>query len=122
MGARFFGIDDFVAPGVNDLALHVHDIVEIESAFSDEIVALLDAFLRCLNGFVQPAMLELLAFLEPEAFHNFCHAIGCAKVAHQIVFKTYVKSRCSGVALPCAASTQLPIDSSGLVPLRADYH
>ncbi len=102
--ARFLGIDDFVAPGVNDLALHVHDVVEIECPFSDEIVALLDSFLRGLNGLVQPPMLKLLTFLKPEAFHDFCHAIGGAEVPHQIVFKTHVKSRCARVALACAAS------------------
>ena len=120
--ARFLGIDDFIAPGVNDLALHVHDVVEIESPFSDEIVALLDPLLRCLNGFVQPPMLKLLTFLKSEAFHDFCHAIGGAEVPHQIVFKTHVKPRCAGVALACAASAQLPIDPPGLVALGADDH
>src|SRR5205085_9803946 len=102
------------------LSLHVLDIVEIVCAFSDEIVSLLDPFLRCLNGFVQPPMLELLAFLKPEAFHDFCHAIGGAEVPHQIVFKTHVKSRCAGVALTCAASAQLTIDPACLVAFRAD--
>ena len=95
---------DFVAIGVNDLALHVHHVVEIECAFSDEIVALLDPFLRRLNGFVQPAMLKLLAFFKPEAFHDFCHAIGGAEIPHQIVFKTDIKARRARVALARATS------------------
>src|SRR4026208_737246 len=104
MRAWFVGIDDFIAPGVNDLALHVPDVVETKSPASDEIVTLLDPFLRCLNGLVQPAMLKLLTFLKPEAFHDLCHAIGGAEVPHQIIFKTHVKPRCARVALTCAAS------------------
>jgi len=80
-------IDDFIAPGVNDLALHVHDVVEIECPFSDEIVALLDPFLRCLNGFCSAPMLKLLTFFKAKALHDSCHPIGSAEIAHQIVFK-----------------------------------
>ena len=50
--ARLLGIDHFVAVGVNDLALHVHHIIEIESPFSDKVVALLDTFLRRLDRFI----------------------------------------------------------------------
>ncbi len=89
--ARLFGIDDFVAISVNHLALHVHHVIEIECAFSNQIVALLNAFLRRLDRLVQPSMLELLAFLEPEALHDSRHPIGCAEIAHQIVFKTNIK-------------------------------
>ena len=89
--ARFFGIDDFIAPGVNDLALHVHHVIEIERPFADKIIALLDSLLRGLDGLIQPAMLKLLAFFKPEALHDFCHPIGSAEIAHQIVFETDVK-------------------------------
>ena len=50
--ARFFGIDDFVAIGVNHLALHVHHVIEIERSFSNEIIALFHSFLRGLDRFI----------------------------------------------------------------------
>src|ERR1041385_6248802 len=68
--ARLLGIDCLVAISVNDFALIVHHVVEIERPFSDEVIALLDALLRGLDRFVQPTMLKLLPFLEPEALHD----------------------------------------------------
>ena len=49
---RIFGIDHFVAISVNDFALHVHHVVEIERAFANQIIALLDALLRRLDRFI----------------------------------------------------------------------
>ena len=66
-------------------------------------------------------MLQLLAFLEAEAFHDFRHAIGRAEVAHQIVLEADVKARAARIALTRATSAQLPVDSPRFVPLRADY-
>ena len=109
---------DFVAVAVNDLALLVHHVVEIERAFADEVVALLDALLRGLDGLVQPRMLELLAFLEAEALHDFRHAIGRAEVAHEIVFEADVKARDARIALARAASAQLAIDAARLRAAR----
>ena len=118
--ARVLGIDRVVAIGVNDLALIVHHVVEIERAFASEIIALLDPFLRGLDRLVQPWMLEFLAFLEAEALHDFRHAIGRAEIAHEIVFEADVKARAARIALARATSAQLPIDAARFVPLRAD--
>ena len=118
--ARILGVDDFVAIGVNDLALLVHHVVEIERAFAHEIIALLDALLRGLDRFVQPRMLEFLAFLEAEALHDFRHAIGRAEVAHQIVLEADVEARRARIALARATSAQLPIDAARFVTLGAD--
>src|SRR5437867_12615851 len=67
-------------------------------------------------------MLKLLAFLEPEALHDSRHPIGCAEIAHQIVFETDIEPRCARIALARATSTQLAIDSARLVALRPDHH
>ena len=66
-------------------------------------------------------MLELLAFLEPEALHDFRHAIGRAEVPHQIVFEADVETRAAGIALARATSAQLPIDPARFVALGADH-
>ena len=38
-------------------------------------------------------MLELLAFFETEALHDFRHAIGRAEVAHEVVLEADVEAR-----------------------------
>ena len=65
-------------------------------------------------------MLKFLAFFEPESLHDFCHAIGGAEIAHQIVFEADVKSRAARITLACAASAKLPIDTARFVTLGAD--
>src|SRR5438093_7909133 len=106
----FLGIDRLVAISVNNLALHIHHVVEIECSFSNQIIALLHTFLRGLDRLVKPPMLQLLPFLESETLHDFCHPIRRAEVAHQIVFETDVESRCAWIPLARATSTQLSID------------
>ena len=90
--ARVFRIDHFVPICVNDFALHVHHVVEVERPFADQVIALFDALLRRLDRFVQPAMLQLLAFFEPEALHDLRHSISCAEIAHEIVFEADIKA------------------------------
>ena len=85
-----------------------------------EIIALLDPFLRRLDRLVQPAMLELLAFFETEALHDFRHSIGRAEVAHQIVFEADVEARRARIALARATTAQLSIDPARFVPFGAD--
>ena len=52
--ARGLGAEDFVAVAVNDLALLIHHIVEIQDALAPCVVALLDAFLGGLDRAVEP--------------------------------------------------------------------
>src|SRR4051812_14614547 len=65
-------------------------------------------------------MFELLTFFQPKALHDLRHAISGAEVAHQIILEADVKPRGPGIALACATSTQLPIDTTGFVAFRAD--
>src|SRR5262249_32024124 len=67
-------------------------------------------------------MLELLALLQPEALHDFCHPIVRAEVAHQLVLDTDVKPRGARVALTRAAPAYLPINPARSVPLGSDNH
>ena len=59
-------------------------------------------------------MLELLAFLEAEALHDFRHAIGRAEVAHQVVFEADVEAGRARIALARATSAQLAVDAPRL--------
>ena len=50
--ARILRIHDLVAIAVDDLALLVHDIIELKGAATHEVVPLLDALLGCLDALV----------------------------------------------------------------------
>ena len=65
-------------------------------------------------------MLQLLAFLEAEALHDFRHAIGRAEVAHEVVLEADVKASRAGIALARATAAQLAIDAARFVALGAD--
>src|SRR5690349_15556582 len=65
-------------------------------------------------------MLELLAFLETEPFHDFRHSIGRAEVAHEIVFKAHIKPRRAWIALTGATPTKLPVDPTCFVTFGSE--
>ena len=113
-------MDDLVAETVNDFALLVHHVVVFERAFAGLEVVLLDAFLRGLNGAVEQRVLQLLAFLKADAFHDLHDAIG-AEEAHQVVFEGDEKVRGARIALTRAAAAQLAVNAAGLMPLGGQH-
>src|SRR5438045_6049389 len=66
-------------------------------------------------------MLQLLAFLETKTLHDFGHAIGGAKVAHEIVLEADVKARAPGIALARTTAAELPVDPARFVTFGADH-
>src|SRR5207244_2192995 len=88
-----------------------------ERAFADEVIALLDALLRGLDGFVQPRVFERLALLHAEALHEARHAFGGAEVAHEVVLEAHVETREAGIALARAAAAKLAVNAPRLVAL-----
>src|SRR5438034_883241 len=67
------------------------------------LVSVLNLFNQELRVFIDGARFKL-SFLKPESLHDSRHPIGCAEVAHQVVFETYIEPRCARVALARAAS------------------
>ena len=118
--ARDFGGEDFVAVAVNDLTLHVHDVVEVEHALAAGVVALFHALLGGFHGAVEPRVFEGFAFLHAEALHHGGHAVGSGEVAHEVVLEGDEKLRAPGVALARAPAAELAVDAAGLVALGAD--
>ena len=112
-------LDDVVAEAVEHLALLVHHVVVLKRAFADGEVVLLDAALGGLDGAVQQRMLQLLALLHAELFHDVGDA-AAAEQPHQIVFERDVEPRTARVALARATSAKLPVDAPRFVPLAAD--
>ena len=111
---------DFLADSVDDFALLVHNIVVFQRAFTDGEVVLFHPALCRFDGFVQPRVLELFAFFEPEPFHDLHDAVGTENT-HQIVFQRNIEAGGAGVALACASSAQLTVDTAGVVAGTADH-
>ena len=104
---------------VDDLALVVHHVVELEQLLADLEVVGLDLLLRLLQRLVDPGMDDRLAFLEAEALQHPVHALG-AEAAHQIVLEAQEELRAAGIALAAGAAAQLVVDAPALVALGAD--
>ncbi len=118
-GARILGIHDLVAVAVDDFALLVHHVVELEGPTAHEVVPLLDTLLGGLDALVEPGMLELLALLHAEGLHDLGHAVGCAEVPHEVVLEADVEAGTARISLTRAASAQLAVDAARLMPLGA---
>ncbi len=112
--AHVVRVNDFVAEAVNDFTLLVHHVVELQRAFADLEIVLLDAFLRLLNGTVQPRMRQFLAFFQAHALHHFHNAVGTEQ-PHQVILQRNIKVRGTGVALARAAPAQLPVNAARLM-------
>ena len=113
------GVEGFVAVTVNHLALLVHHVVVLQRVLAAHVVALLDALLRVFHAAVEKRMLEFLTIFQPETFHDAGHAVGCAEVAHQIVFEAHVEAGGTRVALAGATAAQLTIDPARFVAFGA---
>ncbi len=116
-----FGGENFVAIAVDDLALHVHHIVEIEHAFAPSVVALFDAFLGGLDRLVEPRVFERFALLHAEAFHHRGHAVGRGEVAHEVILERDEELRASRIALAGAATAELSVGAAGFMAFGADH-
>ncbi len=119
VGANVLGHQQARAKLIDDGALLVHDVVEFERVFADAEVALLDAFLRVLDGLVPQRMFELLAFLHAQPLHDARDAVG-AEQAHQIVLERDIEARRARVALAAGPPAQLPVNAARLMPFGAD--
>ena len=119
--AWIIGVHDFVAVAVDDFALLVHDIVKLEGALAHHVIPLLDAFLCGFHAAVQPGVLEFLAFLEAEGFHDFGHAVAGAEVSHEVVLEAHVEAGAAGIALAGAAASELAVDAAGFMALGAEH-
>ena len=66
-------------------------------------------------------MFELLALLEAERLHDFCHAVARAEIPHEVVLEAHVEPRAARVTLAGAASAELAVDAAGFVALGPDH-
>src|SRR5271170_4554098 len=116
--AEVFALHDLEPPGVDHLALLVHDFVVLEHVFSDLSVADLDVVLRPLDGPGNHAVFYR-DVLREAAHGPLQHALG--EQAHELVLEREEEPAFPGVTLPAAAATELVVHAASLMALRAQH-
>ena len=82
-------------------------------------MVLFHAALSRFNGLVQPRMLEFFAFFHAEAFHDLHDPVRTEKT-HEIIFQRHIEVGCTGVPLTGGTTTQLPVDTAGVMARTAE--
>src|SRR5690606_7494637 len=109
-----FGGKNLVALGVDHLALLVGDVVVFQQLLADVEVAAFDLALGLLDGIGDHAVLDRLALLHAQRLHEVLHPIG-GEDAHEVVFQRQIEPAGTRVALTAGATTQLVVDTTGLM-------
>ena len=104
---------------VDDLALLVHDVIELEQLLACLEVLQLDALLRLADRRRDPRMGDDFAFLGAGAIHDAGNAVG-AEQPHQVVFEREKEDALPRIALAPRPAAQLAVDAPRLVPLGPD--
>ena len=107
------------ALAVDDLALAVHHVVELQHVFADGEVAGLQLFLGVLDGAGNHLVLNGHVFLDAQGIHDGADALA-AEQAHEVVLQADEEAAGAGVALAAGTAAQLVVDAAALVAFRAD--
>src|SRR5207342_1444666 len=113
------GFEQLVALAVDDLALVVVDVVEIEQVLADVEVVRFHLALRAGDLLGDEAAFDDVVFLQAHARHRLLHPVG-REDAHQVVFERQVEARGARIALAAGTATQLVVDAARLVAFGAD--
>ena len=107
------------APGVDHLALLVHDLVVLEDVLADLGVAGLDGVLGPLDGLGHHLGVDRHVVGQGPAHHPV-HGAG-GEQAHELVLERQEEPALARVALAAGAAPQLVVDAAGLVALGAEH-
>src|SRR5690606_5589796 len=110
------GLQHFVTLGVDHLALIVGHVVILQQLFTNIEVAGLDLALGRLDGTSHHTGFDRLALWQTQTLHNGAHPV-TGEDAHQRIFQRQVEARGTWVTLTTGTTTQLVVDTAGLVPL-----
>src|SRR5690606_10322781 len=113
------GFQQLVALLVDDLALVVVDVVEVEQVLADIEVVRLDLALRVGDLLGDHRAFDDVVFLQAHPRHHLLHPVG-REDAHQVVFQRQVEAAGTRVALAAGAAAQLVVDAPRLVALGAE--
>ena len=111
--------EQLVALLVDDLALVVGDVVELQQLLADIEVTLLDLALCGFERAGHHAVLDGLAFGHLEANHDGVEAVA-GKDAHQRIFERQVETALARIALTTGPAAQLVVDTARFVTLGTD--
>ena len=111
---------DASARRIDDVALLVHHLVELQDAHPDVLVLLFDPQLGVANGAGDDAGLDRLVRRLPEPVHQL-RQIHVAEPVHQFVAEGQVEPGLADVALPARPAAQLVVDAARLVAFGADH-
>ena len=115
-----FSCQNFASPPIENLPLVVHHLIVFEQALAYLVVSLFDFFLCLFDALAYPFMCDWLS-LFPANPRKCLDSPFRRKNPHQVILKTQKELAGAGVTLPAASPSKLIVDSSGLVPLRAEY-
>ncbi len=118
-GPQVLALEDLAAPGVDHLALLVHDLVVLEDVLADLGVAGLDGVLRPLDGLGHHLGLDRHVLGERPA-HDPVHGAR-GEEAHQLVLEREEEAALARVALAAGPAPELVVDAAGLVALGAEH-
>ena len=114
-----FSVQQFVALGIDDLALVVVDVVEIQQVLADVEVVRFHLALRLLDLAADQPILDDVVFLHADQLHRLLHPVG-SEDAHQVVFKRQVETRGAWITLATRTAAQLVVDAARLMALGAN--
>ena len=109
-----------VPPGVNYLALLIHNVIVFKKVFPYLEILPFHPFLGGAHGPCNKRVLYNLALFHAQAVHYHLDPVG-AEYPHEVVFKRKVEPAASRVSLPSGPSAQLVVYTPGLMPFGAYY-
>src|SRR6266566_3070382 len=120
LGLQLFAALEGVQPArVDDLALLVHHVIELQQLFAGLEVLQLDTLLRLPDRRRHPRMRDDLTLLGAGAIHDARDAVR-AEQPHEVVFERQIENALARIALTAGATAQLAVNPPRLVPLGAD--
>ena len=109
----------FAPLSVDDLALHVQDVIVFQHVLADVEVILLDFLLSVLDLPGHQPVLDRRVLVDAQPVHDRRHALA-GKQPHQLVVQAHIEAGGPGVALPAGTTAELVVDPAGFMALSAD--
>src|SRR6185312_5407148 len=114
-----FAVEQFVALLVDDLALVVRGVVELQQVLADVEVVRLDLALRLFDLAADHAVLDRVVFLHAEHAHEARDTLA-HEDADEVVFERKIEAARARVALAARTAAELVVDAPRFMALGAD--
>ena len=111
-------VKDLVAAHINHLALLIHHFVVLQHVLTNFGVTCFDSTLSAFDGFGDHLVFNCFVIRQCTS-HDPTQCTG-REQTHQFVFKAQIETTRAGVTLTARSSTQLIVDTTTLMTLRAN--